>query len=253
MSGFEDRVVVVTGATGGIGEATARRLLLGGARVVVSDWDPAPLARLAASLGTASVAIAADVSKEADVQRLMEGAVAAFGRPIDALVLNAGTEGRVAPLTEQTEVDVDHVLGVNVKGVWFGIKHGAPRMARGGSVVVTASVASFVGSPGLGPYVASKHAVMGLVKTAAVELAKSGIRVNAVNPGPVDNRMMRSIEEMVAPGAGAAVKQGFEAMVPRGCYSTNDEIAAVIAFLVSDASAAMTGTSLVADGGMLVT
>jgi NAD(P)-dependent dehydrogenase (short-subunit alcohol dehydrogenase family) len=252
MGSMNDKVVVVTGAAGGIGEATARRLLAEGAYVVLADREGAPLTALAEELGPRALAVPTDVTREADVKALMEQAASAFGHPLAALVLNAGIEGQLAPLTAQEESNFDRVFAVNVKGVWLGIKHGAPRLPRGGSIVCTSSVAGFVGSPGLGPYVVSKHAVMGLVKTAAIELAPAGIRVNSVNPGPVDNRMMRSIEEMAAPGAGDTVKKGFEGMIPRGQYSSSDEIARVILFLVSDLSEAMTGTSVVADGGLLV-
>src|SRR5690606_30722279 len=136
----------------------------------------------------------------------------------DVLFANAGIEGRVCPITELSAEVFDRVLAVNVRGVFLGIKHAAPHMQKrgGGSIVITSSVAALVGSAGLTAYVTSKHALTGLARSAALELAASNIRVNTVNPGPIDNRMMRSIEDQAQPGHGDAVKRGFEAQVALG-------------------------------------
>lgn len=253
MGSLDGKVAVVTGGTGGIGYATAARMLAEGARVVLVDLDEVQVAAAAEALGAECVGIAGDVSQGDVARAYVAAAVDAFGG-LDILFANAGIEGSVAPLLQQDEATFDRVLAVNLKGVWHGIREAAPAMiARGGgSIVITSSVAGLIGSPGLGPYIASKHAVMGLMKTAAVELAAHQIRVNTVNPGPVDNRMMRSIEEQAAPGNAAAVKAGFTAQVPLGRYATNEEIAACAVFLASDGASIVTGTSLVADGGFIV-
>ncbi len=247
-----NKIAVVTGASGGIGAAIARRFVKEGASVVLADLSEEGLAEAARGLPAHQVAtIRMDVSDPEDVKRGVQLAVERFGG-LDVMVANAGIEGAVAPLVDQSVDEFDKVLAVNVRGAFLSVKYAAPLIAKrgGGSILITSSVAGLVGSKGLGPYVASKHAVMGLVKSAAAELASLGIRVVAINPGPIENRMMRSIEEQAAPGAANAVKQGFLSQVPMGRYGTNDEIAALAAFLASDDAGYCTGTSFVADGGL---
>lgn len=249
MQRLSQKRALITGAAGGIGAATARRFLEEGARVFLVDRTPA-VAELAAALGVPYAV--ADVSEEAATRAFVDAAVAALGG-LDVYVANAGTEGRVQPLVQVEQADFDRVLAVNVRSVWLAIRYGMPHLvASRGNLVATASVAGLVGSAGLGPYVASKHAVLGLVKTAAVEYGPQGVRVNAVCPGPIENRMMRSIEEQAAPGHADAVKDGFTKTVPLGRYGSNEEIAAAIAFLASPDAAYCTGTALVADGGLVV-
>lgn len=254
MGRLDQRICIITGATGGIGEASARRFVQEGARVVLVDLDEAKLRSVADDLGGAAVAayVAGDVSVLETSTRAVATAVERFGG-LDVMFANAGTEGRVCPLTEYPLEAFDQIMNVNVRGAYFAIRAAAPAIARRGrgAILVTSSVAGFIGSRGLGPYCASKHAVMGLVKSAAIELAPSNIRVVAVNPGPIENRMMRSIEEQAAPGAAATVKSGFETMVPMHRYGTNDEIANLALFLASDEASYCTGTSFVADGGFL--
>jgi NAD(P)-dependent dehydrogenase (short-subunit alcohol dehydrogenase family) len=252
MMQLQDKVVVVTGGSGGIGAATGAALVAEGAKVVLFDLKAEALEPVAAALGASAAFVAGDVRSLVDQRRAVDLAVRRFGR-LDAFVANAGVEGTVAPLLAQTEEDFERVLHINVLGVWNSIRAAAPALtdAGGGSIVITSSVAGFIGSPGLGPYVTSKHAVVGLMRTAALELAAAGIRVNSVHPGPIDNRMMRSIEEQAAPGAGAAVKAGFEQMVPLGRYGKNEEIAGLIAWLCGGASSYCTGQRFVADGGFL--
>lgn len=245
---IKDRVCILTGATGGIGAAIARRLAGQGARLMLVDLQGTPLPALAEELRAAWAF--ADVADDAAVRAYTAAALARFGT-IDAVLANAGTEGKLAPVTETRAEDVARLFAINVFGPFAAIRHAAPHMRAGGSIVVTASVASFVGSPGLAPYCASKHALLGLVRSAAQELGPRGIRVNAIHPGPVDNRMMRSIEEQAAPGRAAAVRDGLAARVPMGRYATNEEIAAMAEFLVSDASGYCNGASFVVDGGML--
>ena len=245
---LRDKICILTGATGGIGAAIARRFAAEGASLMLVDRPGEPLAELAEELGAAFYH--ADAADDAAVDAYTAETVRRFGG-LDVVLANAGMEGKVAPITATQPADVARLFAVNVFGVFSAIRHAAPRMRRGGSILVTASVASFVGSPGLAPYCASKHAVLGLVRSAAQELGPLGIRVNAIHPGPVDNRMMRSIEEQAAPGAAAAVRDGFVGRVPLGRYATNEEIAAIAAFLASDQSTYCNGASFVADGGLL--
>lgn len=253
MARLEGKVAIVTGAAGGIGAATARLFLKEGASVMLVDRDDAPLAEIAQTIGAASVAyVTADVSDPGQTKRYVEETVRRFGG-VDVLFANAGIEGRVAPILQYPVAELDRVLAINVRGVFLGIQQVVPHMEErgGGSIVITSSVAGMVGSRGLSGYVASKHAVIGLMKTAACELAPLGIRVNTVNPGPIENRMMRSIEEQASPGHGEAVKKGFEAQVPLGRYGTNDDVAKVALFLASDESAYCTGSVYMVDGGFI--
>lgn len=249
---LEGKVAIVTGGAGGIGLATARRMLEEGARVLLVDRSPEALKAAARELGEQAAWTAADVSSPEDTSRYVQEAVTRFGG-VDVVFANAGIEGVVKPLIETSVEDFDRVLAVNVRGAWLTIKHSVPELVKrgGGSIIITSSVAGVVGSPGLSPYVTSKHAVMGLVKCAAVELAPLNIRVNSVNPGPIENRMMRSIEEQANPGDPGAVKGGFLSKIPLGRYGTNEEIASVAVFLASADSAYCTGTSILADGGFV--
>jgi NAD(P)-dependent dehydrogenase (short-subunit alcohol dehydrogenase family) len=253
MKRLENRICIVTGATGGIGEATARLFVAEGAKVVLVDLDERALGTLASSLGAKEAAVVAgDVSQPDTAKRAVALAVSRFGG-LDVMFANAGIEGKVTPLVDYPVEDFDKVMRVNVRGAFLAIQAAAPAIAKRGrgAILVTSSIAGLVGSSGLSAYCASKHAVMGLVKTAAIELAPSNVRVVAINPGPIENRMMRSIEEQGAPGAAATVKSGFETMVPMHRYGRNDEIAKLALFLASDEASYCTGTSFVADGGFL--
>lgn len=250
MNRLSGKVAIITGASGGIGASTARRFVDEGARVVLTDRDADALAAVAESLGAAAVAYAGDIAVGETADRCVTLARERFGG-VDVLFANAGTEGSVAPLVQQQRSTFERVFAINVLGVWECIRAATPAMVErgGGSIVITSSVAGVVGSPGLAPYIVSKHAVIGLMRTAALELAPAGIRVNTVNPGPIENRMMRSIEEMAAPGSAGAVKAGFEALVPLRRYGTNEEIASLALFLASDEASYCTGNVYLADGG----
>lgn len=172
-----------------------------------------------------------------------------FGKK-DVFFNNAGIEAVVKPITEYPEEVFDKLIAVNVKGVWLGIKYVLPEMNDGGSIINTSSVAGLVGSPNVSAYVTSKHAVIGITRTVANEAASRNIRVNSIHPSPVDNRMMRSLEEGYAPGDAEAAKKGFEATIPLKRYATNEDIANGVLFLASDDSKFITGMKLVIDGGM---
>jgi NAD(P)-dependent dehydrogenase (short-subunit alcohol dehydrogenase family) len=250
MGKLDGKVAIITGASGGIGRATAGLFVSEGARVFLVDRDEAKLAELKRELGASAAFACADVSREEDAMRYVRGCVSAFGG-VDVLFANAGIEGSVCPITALATEVFDNVLAVNVRGVFLGLKYAAPEIEKrgGGSVVITASVAALRGSAGLSAYVASKHALTGLARTAALELAHANIRVNTVNPGPVDNRMMRSIEEQASPGHAAEVKRGFESQVALGRYATNEDVARVVLFLASSDAAYCSGASFVVDGG----
>lgn len=247
------KAIVVTGAAGAIGAAAALEMLARGASVVAVDRPGASFETLKASAGAGASlhTIGADVSDEVQVGNYVEEACRAFGR-IDAFFNNAGIEGVVSPIPGYPLEAFRHVLDVNVIGVFLGMKHVIPAMAAtgGGSIINTSSVAGLIGSPGLCAYIASKHAVIGLTRTAAIECAPMKIRVNSVNPGPIESRMMTSIETQAAPEGPKAVHDQFARMVPYGRYGTVKEVAQIVAFLASDESEYMTGGVYLVDGGM---
>lgn len=249
---LKDKFAIITGGGGGIGLATAKLFLEEGAKgVALVDFSQKNLDEAKKELtGKNVLYIQADVSKAADVKRYTDESLKAFGK-IDVLFLNAGVEGAVKPMSDYPEEIFDQVIGVNVKGVWLGMKYGfaALKQGGGGSVMITSSVAGLRGFAQLSAYVASKHATIGLMRTGALEGAPDKIRVNSIHPSPVDNRMMRSLEEQMAPGAAAAVKEGFTKMIPLGHYADNTDIAQMALFLASDRSKFITGTTNVVDGG----
>jgi len=251
---FAGKVAIVTGAAGGIGRATCELLARDGARIVAVDLERATLdavVKAVAAAGSEAIAVAADVSRADDVRRFVDEGQRHFGG-IDYLVNNAGIEGVVVPIEEYPEEVFDRVLAVNVRGVFLGLKYAYPALrARGGGAIVNlSSVAGITGNPMISAYIASKHAVVGLTRSAAVSYGAAGVRVNAVLPAPVDTRMMRSLEEGFAPGAGATVKQMMSAQVPLGRYATPAEVASVIAFLLSDDARYVNGSLYTVDGGM---
>ncbi len=250
MRQLEGKVIAITGATGGIGAATARRIVEQGGQVVVSDIQPEAVQALASALGSQAIGCVVDVSKPEDNQAMIQLAESTFGR-LDGVFLNAGIEGQVAPFEQQTENDWHRVFNINFHGVRFGALQALPALERagGGSIVMTSSVAGVRGAAGLCPYVASKHALIGLMRSLASEWGPRGIRINTLNPGPVDNRMMRSIEDQSSPGHGDDVKQAFTSRVPLGRYVTNEECAAMACFLLSDDSSGVSGNTYMVDGG----
>lgn len=247
---LKGKTAIITGGSGGIGLATAKTFLdLGAAGVFLVDLRNEDLKEAQKTLNSEFVyTYAADVSNAKEVEAYTKKAIEVMGK-IDVLFLNAGIEGVVKPLTDYPEEMFDKVLAVNVKGVWLGMKYAFPFMKDGGSVIITSSVAGLRGTAQMMAYTTSKHATIGAMKVAALEGAPLKIRVNTVHPSPVDNRMMRSLEEGFAPGAGAEVKKGFEQMIPLGRYAVNQDIADLVAFLASDQSKFITGATYVIDGG----
>jgi NAD(P)-dependent dehydrogenase (short-subunit alcohol dehydrogenase family) len=252
MPRLEGKTAIVTGATGGIGHAIAALFVQEGGRVLLVDREKGLLRRLREELGSQTAYFPADVSNPRDAEAYVQEAVQRFGG-VDSLIANAGIEGTVRPLTTLCPEQFDRVMEVNVRGVFLGIKYALPELAkRRGSIIVMSSIAGLQGSPGLAAYVASKHAALGLMRCAALEAAPQGVRVNALCPGPVDNRMMRGIEGQIAPGHADDVKRRFEAQIPLGRYGTNAEIAQLALYLASDDASYCTGGVFIADGGFTV-
>ncbi|MEO0436774.1 MAG: SDR family NAD(P)-dependent oxidoreductase [Pseudomonadota bacterium] len=252
MGNLVAKRAVITGATGGIGEATARRFIEEGASVVLAARSGDKLDELARRLASDRVSVCpTDISVEDQCMALAEFTQKQLGG-LDVVFANAGFEGSIKPLLDIEQSEFDAVQGTNVRGTWLTIKHTAPLMLeKGGSIILSSSVSGKVGVPGLAAYAASKHAVIGLAEVAALEFASSGIRVNALAPSPVDNAMMRSIEEQVAPGAASVAQEGFEALIPMGRYAKNEEVAAMACFLASDDARFCTGSVYRVDGGFL--
>jgi len=252
MKRLENKVAVITGGSGGIGSATAKLFLDEGAKVLLVDLDEGNLKKVVADLGRGDVSyVVADVSKDDDTKKYIDTAVERYGK-IDTLFSNAGVEGVVQPLTEYPEDVFDKLLAVNVKGAWLSIKHAFPVMEKngGGSIIITSSIAGLRGSLNVVAYAASKHGVIGVMKSAALEGAPKKIRVNTVHPGPVDNRMMRSLEEGYAPGAAEKAKKAFETGIPFGRYVKSEEVGQLVLFLASDESSFITGATYAVDGGL---
>jgi NAD(P)-dependent dehydrogenase (short-subunit alcohol dehydrogenase family) len=250
---FTGNVALITGGGGGIGRATAAGFAARGAKVMVVDSDT--------DAGGATVGVVqqqggearftrADVTRAGDVVDYVKAALDAWGR-IDCFFNNAGIEGQVRPLPDYDDDMFDRVIAVNLKGVFLGLKHVLPVMLRQGSgaIVNTASTSGLFGGPGMSAYVASKHGVLGLTKVAAAEVAAQGVRVNAICPGPVETRMMRSLEAQRDPNDPEAVYAAHRATAPTGRYTLPEEIAGGVLFLCSDLAGNLTGTHLVIDGG----
>jgi NAD(P)-dependent dehydrogenase (short-subunit alcohol dehydrogenase family) len=241
-------VVLITGALTGIGRATALAFAAEGAQLVVSgrrdDAGQALAAELRA-LGVRAEYLRADVRNEAEVRSLVEQTVERFGR-IDVAVNNAGTEGQLGPIAEQSEDNYRATFDTNVLGVLLALKHEMRVMLKqgAGAIVNLSSVAGQVGFAGASVYVASKHAVEGLTKSAALEGAGAGVRVNAVAPGPVQTEMLDRFT-----GGNQEAKSGFLASLPARRAGTPEEIAQTIVFLASDKARFLTGQSVGVDGG----
>ena len=245
---FEGKVLLVTGGGGGIGRAVAERFASEGARVALVDVDDAGLRESAKSVeraGGEALAIRADVTRSDEVRRYVETAVARFGS-IDCFHNNAGILGDLAPLTDYAEETFDRVIAVNLRGVWLGMKHVAPAMRTPGAAIVnTASIAGLMGSRNLVAYTASKHAVIGLTRTGAVELAARGIRVNAICPAPIETSMVKALEA----SAGRNARERLTATIPLRRFGEPSEVASLVAFLCSPEAAYINGGIYTVDGG----
>ena len=246
------KVAIITGATGGIGEATAKLFLAEGASVMLVARSAEKLKATRGRLGANAslAAFVADATDEAATAAAVDATIKAFGG-VDILFANAGTEGKIKPLDQHTMAEFEDVLRTNVLGVWLAMKYCvAPMKLRGGgSMIAMTSIAGVIGSVGLAPYNASKHAVCGLVRSAAVELGEAGIRVNAIGPGPIDNRMIRSLELQRAPDNPDSVREFLKSKIALQRYGTNEEVARLALFLASDDASYCTGGIHMIDGG----
>lgn len=254
---FSGKVALVTGGANGIGKATVHAYAKAGAKVAVVDRDQAGAEAVASAVKLANgdaISVAADVTKADDVQNYVRATLEAYGR-IDCFFNNAGIEGDVASIVDYDEAMFDQIMTVNVKGVFLGMKHVMPVMIQqgAGAIVNTASVAGITGTPLMPAYCASKHAVIGLTKVASGEVARSGVRVNCVCPGPVSTRMIESLQSQLMPNDPAKARQNYESSLPTGRYTEPEEIADAVLFLTSDHSKNVTGTQFVVDSGRTAT
>ncbi|WAA09741.1 SDR family NAD(P)-dependent oxidoreductase [Fervidibacillus albus] len=255
MGKFDGKVVLVTGAAGGIGKEFVKKVVDEGASVSLVDVNIEALKNVEKELGLSEervLSVAADVSKEEDVKNYVEKTVDKFGK-IDGFFNNAGVEGKYAPVEQYPTEVFDFVLNVNVRGVFLGLKYVIPVMKRQGkgTVVNTASVAGLMGAPGMIAYNTSKHAVIGMTRVVAAEVAEHGIRINALAPGVINTRMMRQIEENTSPGAAKEVEKAYAESVPMKRYGNPDEVANVALFLLSDDSSYVTSSIYTVHGGLL--
>jgi NAD(P)-dependent dehydrogenase (short-subunit alcohol dehydrogenase family) len=250
MKRLEGKVAVITGGAGGIGAATGRLFAEEGASVLLVDLAAEALQQVVQAIGDEHVsAVVADVTRTDQVQRYVHTAIDRYGG-IDVFFANAGVEGLVAPITEYPDDVFDRVMAVNVRGVWLGLKHVMAHMQQrgGGSIIITSSIAGVRGSPGMAPYSTSKHAVIGLMRSAALAGAAHGIRVNTVNPAPIETRMMRSIEAAFDPAVPERAKAEREARIPMKRYGLPEEVARLALFLASNESGYCTGGVYMVDG-----
>lgn len=252
MERLKNKVAIITGGAGGIGKATAKKFIMEGAKVMLVDLKEDVLKKTVEELNSEHVHFhAADVSNAENVKAYLEACIFQFGG-VDIFFNNAGIEGKFSSIEDYPEEIFDRVIAVNLKGVWLGCQMVIPKMKNGGSVILTSSVAGLKGFKNLAPYVASKHAVTGIMRSAALEFADRNIRVNSVHPGPVNNRMMRSIEEQMSPQDPDEAQKNFEVSIPFKRFAENEEIADLVVFLASEESKYLTGTTQVIDGGMII-
>lgn len=249
--GLENKAVLLTGAAGDIGRTIARRFVNEGARVMLADLNESPLQQTVQELGEKVCDFCVlDVTSEEQTIAAVARTVERFGS-LDVFIANAGIEGKISDIVDGDVANLMQVLEVNVKGPWLGMKHAIAVMRDqgGGSIIITSSGAGVKGSPGTAPYNASKHAVIGLMRCAALECAPHNIRVNTVNPGPIEGRMMTSIADGYGPEASAQFSDLVKQQTPLGRFGKAEEVAALMAFLASDDASYCTGGVYMVDGG----
>jgi NAD(P)-dependent dehydrogenase (short-subunit alcohol dehydrogenase family) len=251
MGLLDNKVCVITGGAGSLGLASAKRFAAEGAKLMLVDLREADLERAKAELKGASVeTTAADVSKTDATKNYIDRTVAKFGK-IDVLFSNAGNQGPITPTTEYPEDVFDAVMAVHVRGTFLCCKYGLPHMNDGGSIIITSSVVGAMGAPGAVAYVTAKHALVGMMRTLAKENARRHIRVNTLHPGPIDNEFQAKINEGIGKLAGGQDgRKLLDSAIPLGRHAEADEIACSALYLASNLSGFVTGSMLMADGGL---
>lgn len=257
MTRLAGKVAIITGGAGGIGRAAARLFTSEGARVLLVDLHEAALQQAVQDAGGNQASyVVADTTQPEPVQQFVNTAVERYGG-VDIFLANAGVEGVVQTLPDYPLDVFDQVMAVNVRGVWLGLKYVIPVMRQrgGGSIVITSSTAGIRGTSGMSAYNTSKHAVIGLMRSAAIECSTYGIRVNTVNPAPIETRMMRSLEEMRTSRMGGTAtveqtKHAYASRIPLRRYGDPEEVARLMLFLASDESSFCTGGVYMVDGGI---
>ena len=249
MALMDGKCCIITGGAGSLGLASAKLLLREGAKVMLVDRNRDDLDRAAAGLDSADVLTAdADVTDAEDTQAYIGQAVETWGR-LDVLFSNAGLSGTNAPITEYPEDIFDSVIDVNVKGSFLALKYAIPHMTSGGSIIVTSSIMGVQARPNSVGYITSKHALVGMVRCVAREVAGKNIRVNILAPGPVTNEFQLTIEDRISETMGIDATAMLDQMIPLGRHAEPDEIARSVLFLASDQSSFSTGSVFMADGG----
>lgn len=254
MKLLDGKVCIVTGAAGSIGLASAGLFLREGARLMLVDRDATRLREAACSLGVHADRLmtqAADVADARATAAYVEATVERWGA-IDVLFCNAGISGAIASVTDYPESVFDEVMAINVRGPFLGCKYALPKMRDGGSIVITSSVVGTTSDPGICAYAASKHAVIGLMRTVAKEAAARRIRVNVVAPGPIDNGFQRNVEAGLSGALGTDAGRFLDGMIPLARHGHAGEIGELVLFLASDRSSFSTGGVFTADGGMSI-
>jgi NAD(P)-dependent dehydrogenase (short-subunit alcohol dehydrogenase family) len=255
MGQLNNKVAVITGGAGGIGIAAARRFVEEGAKVLLVDVNKQALDAAIADIGSDNVSVfTADVTSARESEAYIAAACDRFGG-VDILLANAGIEGQVSPMIDYDEAIFDKVMAINVKGVWLSMKYAFTAMKKrgGGSIIVTSSTTGIKGAQRICAYTTSKHAVIGLMRNAALEGAVDNIRVNTVNPSPTETLMMRRLEDGFVPGAQTAAHDAIATSIPLARYGEPQDVANLMLFLASDESRFLTGGVYMVDGGVSAT
>jgi NAD(P)-dependent dehydrogenase (short-subunit alcohol dehydrogenase family) len=248
---LDGRVALITGGEGSIGLATAWAFVAEGAKVALLGIVEDRLRAAARELGDAAYPVVADVTDSAQVRAAVDATFLRFGR-LDVVFSNAGITGVVAPVTDYPDDEFDRVLAVHVRGSFLICKHSLPVLTDGGRIIFNSSVVGLTSDPGISAYATAKHAVVGLMRTVAKEVAPRGILVNSIHPGPVDNDFQRRIEVAATGESPQQAAKIFDQAIPLGRHARPDEIARAALFLASDDSSFITGATLTVDGGMSI-
>jgi len=254
MKLLDGKICIVTGAAGSLGLATAQLFLSEGAKVTLVDRDAVALQAAVSRLGAHTDRLmvqTADVTDARATAAFVEATLARWGG-LDVLFCNAGVSGAICSVVDYPEDVFDSVMAVNVRGPFLGCKYALPRMRDGGSIVITSSIVGTTSDPGIAAYAASKHAVIGLMRTVAKEAAPRRIRVNVVAPGPIENDFQRNVETGLSRAIGRDAGKFLDGLIPLGRHGRAEEIGQLVLYLASEHSSFSTGGVFMADGGMSI-